>query len=98
MVGKAARSFAEVNEALMRTRQEYYDALAGHRGDPDDTEAIHKANTRLDAASVAYAKALPGPSPSTPFARAGWTSPQASSGTIVILKFKWHSDFTRSVK
>jgi hypothetical protein len=53
---KAARSFAEVTEALMRTRQEYYDAMAGHRGDPDDTEA--KANARLDAASLAYAKAL----------------------------------------
>jgi hypothetical protein len=32
---KAARSFAEVTEALMRARQEYFDALAGHRGDPD---------------------------------------------------------------
>jgi hypothetical protein len=55
---KAARSFAEVNEALTRARQEYCDALAGHRRDPDDTEAIRKANARLDAASLAYAKAL----------------------------------------
>jgi hypothetical protein len=51
--GNAARSFAQVNEALTLARQEYYDALAGHRGDPDDTEAIRKANNRLDAASLA---------------------------------------------
>jgi hypothetical protein len=55
---KAARSFAEVNKALTRARQEYYDVLAGPGGDPDDAEAIRKANARLDAASLAYAKAL----------------------------------------
>jgi hypothetical protein len=55
---KAARSFAEVSEALTLARQEYSKALAGHRRDPDDTEAIRKANARVDAASLAYAKAL----------------------------------------
>jgi hypothetical protein len=55
---KAARSFAEVSEALALARQEYSEALAGHPGDPDDTEAIRKANARVDAASLAYAKAL----------------------------------------
>ena len=56
--GKATRSITEVTEALMLARQEYYDALAGHGGDPDDAEAIRKANARLDAASLAYSKAL----------------------------------------
>jgi hypothetical protein len=55
---KAARSFAEVSEALTLARQEYSEALADHCGDPDDTEAICKANARVDAASLAYAKAL----------------------------------------
>jgi hypothetical protein len=42
--GKAARSFAEVNEALTLARQEYFDAFVGHRGDRDNAEAIRKAN------------------------------------------------------
>jgi hypothetical protein len=54
---KAGRSFAEVSEALTVARQEYSEALAG-RGDPDDAKAIRKANARVDAASLAYAKAL----------------------------------------
>jgi hypothetical protein len=54
---KAGRSFAEVSEALTLARQEYSEALAD-RGDPDDTKAIRKANARVDAASLAYAKAL----------------------------------------
>jgi hypothetical protein len=47
-----------VSEALTLARQEYSEALASHRGDPNDTEAIRKVNARVDAASLAYAKAL----------------------------------------
>jgi|SRR5215467_14173501 len=56
VIGNKSRSLEEVSRALEVARREYYDALAGHRGDPDDTEA--KANARLDTASLAYAKAL----------------------------------------
>jgi hypothetical protein len=66
---KTATSFAEAIAALTRARQEYFDALAGHSeassvlsspdaGYADGSAAIRKANVRLDAASVAYAKAL----------------------------------------
>jgi hypothetical protein len=58
IIGTSGRSFAQVSEALTLARQEYSEALAGRRGDPDDTEAIRKANARVDAASLAYAKAL----------------------------------------
>jgi hypothetical protein len=52
--GKVARSFAEVSEALTLARE----ALVGHPGDPDGTEAIRKANARVVAASLEYVKAL----------------------------------------
>jgi hypothetical protein len=56
VISKEGRALEEVSQALTAARQEYYDALSGPGGDPDDTEA--KANARLDAASLAYAKAL----------------------------------------
>jgi hypothetical protein len=62
------RSFVEVTEALTRARQEYFDALAGHSevgsvlssldaGYADGPAPIRNADARLDAASLAYAKA-----------------------------------------
>jgi hypothetical protein len=60
-----ARSFAEAINALTRARQEYFDSLAGHSeagsldaGYEDGAAANRNANARLDAASLAYAKAL----------------------------------------
>jgi hypothetical protein len=65
---KAGRSFAEVNKALGLTQNKYREALAAHSeavnwcsvepGNPDVTEALRKANTHLEAASLAYAKAM----------------------------------------
>ena len=85
-----------MTEALMRTRQEYYDAMAGHRGDPDDTEA--KANARLDAASLAtrspcaitkhsYAKinlALLERAVNAPNPACCWSPPQRGGGTTLL--------------
>jgi hypothetical protein len=65
---KAARSFAEVNKARTLAENKYREALAAHSeaviwwsvetGNPDVTEALRKANTRLEMASLAYVKAL----------------------------------------
>jgi hypothetical protein len=64
---KAAR-FAEVNKALTLAQNEYREALVAHSeaviwwsvepGNPDVTEALRKANNGLEAASLAYIKAL----------------------------------------
>jgi hypothetical protein len=57
-----------VSEALTLAQNEYREALAAHSetviwwsvepGNPDVTEALRRANTRLEAASLAYVKAL----------------------------------------
>jgi hypothetical protein len=67
--GKAGRAFAGVREALTLARQECRNALAAHSkmassfglldpGNPAATEAIRNAYARIEAASLAYAKAL----------------------------------------
>ena len=69
IVGNAGRSFAEVSEALTLARQEYREAVADHSradfllgsldpGNPAAMEAVCNTYARLDAASLAYAKAL----------------------------------------
>jgi hypothetical protein len=57
-----------VNKALTVAEDEYRDALVAHSeaviwwsvepGNTDVTEALRKVNTRLEAASLAYVKAL----------------------------------------
>jgi hypothetical protein len=57
-----------VNKALTVAENEYREALVAHSeaviwwsvepGNPDVTEALRKVNTRLEAASLAYVKAL----------------------------------------
>jgi hypothetical protein len=69
IVGKKARSFAEVSEALALARQEYREAVADHSradfllgsldpGNPAAMEAVCNTYARLEVASRAYGKAL----------------------------------------
>ena len=64
-----ARSFAELNEALVLARKEYCDALAAHedvrymcsaldRGNPYGITVLRHADARVKAACSAYEKAL----------------------------------------
>jgi hypothetical protein len=68
-IRKEGKSFAEVSETLNLAQNEYREALAVHSEarvvystaeprNPAGIEALRKANARLDAASLAYAKAL----------------------------------------
>jgi hypothetical protein len=69
IVGNVGRSFAEVSEALTLARQEYREAVADHSraesllgsldpGNPAASEAVRSTYNRLEATSLAYAKAL----------------------------------------
>ena len=67
--GTEARSFAELNEALLLARKEYCEALAAHEdvrymcsaldpGNPYRITVLRHADARVKAACSAYEKAL----------------------------------------
>ena len=69
LVDMEARSFAELNEALLLARKEYCEALAAHEdvrymssaldpGNPYGTMLRRHADARVEAACSAYEKAL----------------------------------------